>query len=287
MMGTLSDAVVVGHSVLVMIAIQYMLQDYKLTDCQGKYCSPASTDQSYLITNLDVRKDKEPPPDSLVKCVCCRVTTKGFLKATFTTLALLHVAFSVASILVKRRVLNFSKCSWIYLILIIGTVFNALLITRLFNFDTKPAVDSKESTLWTLLAMPLRLVWKTISSSFFFFFHQVLMKPTGLCNWYGSQKDTVDIPLYLCSLSDHDLTPTRFNPECGLAVLSWTYVVTSVLTLHTLINSMNEEQEQMAEQGKTKDLCTQLNNNNNRKDSIDDVEYERFDDDSFVLGWRL
>ena len=290
-MAVIKDVIVVLHSVVVMLAVQYILQDHKLIECQTKYCNfveKKDSSNSPWTAILSLKTDKE---GSVVQCSCCKLTSRHLVFAIFTTLAVLHVLISIVAVLLKLKTFSLSRFLWVYLIFSTIAVINAFLITRLFSVSTPKPDVIKEGAVWRLVAAPFRFVWRTFTSLIRTGFTKLLIEP--LSDWIG-QDNTVDTSLYLCNMKNDSIT--WYNGEYGLAVLSWTYILASASNVYTLITCMSKERQRHLErremQACSNNNCTDLANCGGKnamksRDISDSVANYSSDEDSFVLGWRL
>lgn len=299
-MSVLKDAVVVCHSILVMLALRYLLQEQKVIDCEERYCASVENNQvgnvnsygegfmSSWITNEEAQERKTP-------CLCCKVSHQGCWSGFCTFLATLHLVISVAVVFLKHKTFNSFRHIWVYIILIIATVINTLLLTRLIRSDThqNPVTElKKEGILWKVFSMPFRIVWNALASVLGLIFYNEIL--TSMLGWFRCYQNSVRTPvMFLCSLDRNTMLSLNVMIQHAVCTLSWTYVVSAVVNIYSLMKSLGKEQ--LANNNRANDkqekknscrLCREILAAKRRK-TRDFLDSEDSDNDSFVLGWRL
>lgn len=284
-MAVIKDIVIVLHSVVIMVAVQYLLADHKLVECETKQCSLNDKESSTWNTMLSMKREENEE----MECSCCKFERRSIASTIFTAQALIHITISIVSILLKRMVFSLRKLLWLYLVLIVIAIVNAFYITRVLSFsntiqDNNSVNIANEGVIWTIIASPLRLTWRIVSSLIYTGITKLLIHPMGLSGKHGNVNT-----LYICSLNTDDVT--SFNSEYGLSVLSWVYMLSAVFSVYTLVKCMSRERLQRTEIQACGNSCN--NNCKNgvkcvkRSERLDFVDAYSSDEDSFVLGWRL
>lgn len=302
-MSVLKDAVLVWYSLLVMLALRYLLQQHRVIDCGERYCASvgnnqAGHDNSYAEGFMPSWIANEEAQDK-TRCLCCKVVGRGCC-TSYVYLATFHLVISVAVVFLKHKTFNSSKHLWIYIILIIAAIINTIFLTQLVRRDThpNPVVEpvKKEGLLWKIFSLPFRFIWNTLASVLTVVFYKILKGLLGCFTCYESARTSV---MFLCSPDRNTMLSLNVMIEYAISALSWTYVASAVANIYSLMKSLAKEQRALLENANNNEakdeqeeknecrLCREILAAKRRMKMRDVSDSEDSDHDSFVLGWRL
>lgn len=268
-MAVVTDIVIILHSLVVMVAIQYALLDNNHVECHTNLCNSLHEEEASLPWKVS---------DPQMQCSCCKFTKRHFIFTVFTSQAVLHTMVSILTVLLKHRVFRLPKYLWVYVVLIVIAVINAFYITRLFGKPT--IVNETESVKWSLFTAPFRFTRTLVSTIISTTIRKLISEATGLNHWL--ERDTIKSRVHICSLNHDDVIWD--NNGYILVILSWSYIVSTVFNIYILINCMiNDKQIKF---GDSNNNYTKSIKYTQSQDQVDNVCYSS-DEDSFVLGWRL